>query len=219
MNIKIVVKEASAIREKLLKTPAYRKDLDLNIKTIPSPKIGTDEIKLIIIGQDPTIRNPDARINIKTVLNLDKRGVLYHYINNIVEEIGYEIEKNVYATNLFKCFFKYTPANNVNILTKHLPYWLPLLKQEVSLFPNAKIITLGEPVMNQLIYKGQKKVREYWAYIGRTKANIKAFKSIKVDCNFLNHKIFPFPHIHTGTGNEFYQKYMQDYIRFLKTER
>ncbi|MGE5437901.1 MAG: hypothetical protein ACM3O3_11780, partial [Syntrophothermus sp.] len=54
---------------------------------IPQVYKGNSEIKLIILGQDPTVKNEKSRSKISTVLNLDKQGALKSYLNNICNQL------------------------------------------------------------------------------------------------------------------------------------
>ena len=63
---------------------------------IPEPFIGNGRIKLIILGQDPTVKNMESRKKIRTVLNLDKKQCsLYHYIKRIHTVLVACFEKGV----------------------------------------------------------------------------------------------------------------------------
>ncbi len=48
---------------------------------------------MIILGQDPTIKNKELRKNINTVLNLDKDGALKRYVKNICEKMNINFEE------------------------------------------------------------------------------------------------------------------------------
>lgn len=39
------------------------------------PYIGKDEIKLVVIGQDLTVRNPESRKSVTCTLNLNKQNI------------------------------------------------------------------------------------------------------------------------------------------------
>ena len=144
------------------------------------PYQGGPDIKLIIIGQDPTIRNEKQRAKIKYTLNLDKEGALKRYVKQICEGLGISI-KNVYATNVFKYFYSVPPANTFDVLKEHLAPNLRLLNKELSVFPNIPIITLGEPVLKLLMGNDKAKVRKYWGYEPETK-----FDFVTADENKLN---------------------------------
>ena len=111
------------------------------------PYFGGSDIKLIIIGQDPTIKNEKQRAKIKSTLNLDKDGALKRYVEQICIGLGISIN-NVYATNIFKYFYSEPPAKTFDVLKKHLSPNLRLLNKELSAFPNIPVLTLGEPYWN-----------------------------------------------------------------------
>ena len=117
MNTTKVIEEALKIRNKIkaemdsTNNPIYmRLDPVLPFKE-------SDNMKLIIIGQDPTIKNENQRIRIKTTLNLDKNGSLKTYITGICNKLGIRLE-NVYATNVFKYFYTCPPARTMDISKK-----------------------------------------------------------------------------------------------------
>jgi len=218
MYINHIVKKAEAIRKEILKDEYLSNDLDHTLFKIPKPWEGSGEIKLVIIGQDPTVRVYETRKSIETILMLDdKTGNLYDYINMIVTKLGYNIEEHLYATNYFKCFFKHPPADNEKILKRHFRYWLDLIREELSFFPDAKVITLGEPVIEQLIIANDKKekdVKYYWDYAGHTSSKGK-FKFVEADKNALCRAFFPLPHQPSYNRIKFYKKYLNEYIEFI----
>lgn len=204
------------IRRSILKDIELSKDLDDLNSTIPIPKIGSGKIKLIILGQDPTVQNENSRKKINTVLNLDKKnGSLYSYINIIVNYLGLNIEENVYATNLIKCFFKKPPAAENQIISNHLPYWRELLQSEIDNFHDALIISLGQPVISNIITNGSREVKYYWGYEKGNFMNKENLSFISEDSNILKRRIFPFPH-QPSLRKIFYRdnlKYYTDYVR------
>lgn len=216
MDIKTILAKAEIIRKQLLKEENGKKYLDAENGKIPVPYLGKKTIKLIIIGQDPTVRNENSRKGIKTVLNLDKKdGLLFNYIKEISNSLNCDIYENVYATNLLKCFFTMPPAGVKNLVSEQTSYWLPLLQEEISAYPEAKIITLGEPVFQALVSSGFKKVNGYWAYCGNTTANVNNFSYCKAEDNKLHKDIFPFPHQPTWKRNKFYGKYFAQYAQYV----
>jgi len=139
--------------------------IDLSLPVVP-PFRGNGEIKLIILGQDPTIKNVASRKKITCTLNLDKNNALKTYVNRICIELGITID-NVYATNLFKYFYSERPAKTLDVLINHLHPNLGLLQSELGEFKNIPIITLGEPVL-KLITNEYEKVRTFWDYNNKT---------------------------------------------------
>lgn len=177
------------------------------------PCFGKADIKLIIIGQDPTIQNVERRKNIKCTLNLDKAGSLTRYVEQICEGLGITIE-NVLATNIFKYFYTKPPAQTFNILTKHLSPNLDLLKRELSSFQSVPIITLGEPVL-KLLTNDRAKVRYYWGYDSKTKASNGVFTSVKAAENKLGQIIYPFCH-QPSLRKHFYKDTLDLYTHYVK---
>lgn len=178
----------------------------------PFNKDGKD-IKLIIIGQDPTIRNVERRKGITTTLNLDKSGALRRYVEEICSGLNISLS-NVYATNVFKYFYTIPPAQTFEVMEKHLSPNLVLLEKELSNYPNCPIITLGEPVLNLLVNKNAK-VRDYWGYDAKTHKSTISFKCVLPEENKLNRIIFPFCH-QPSIRKDFYRENLNQYIGFVK---
>jgi len=81
--------------------------------------------------------------------------------------LGINLKASVYGTNYIKNFFTHCPTqiSEIDVLAIASKYWLPLLEQELAAFPDATIITLGEPILSLLVLDpGKRKVREYWGY-------------------------------------------------------
>ncbi len=212
-----IVKGLKATKKMLSKDDVLKNDIDFNYDFIPpfSKAEKTRDVKLIFIGQDPTVRNQKSRENIKVTLNLDKENSLKTYLKTVCDILQVDIEKEVYATNLYKCFFKIPPADDQTILTRHFKIWMDLLIHELSIFENAIFITLGEPLIKQLIHSNSKKVNYYWDYIGQTKSGMN-FKCNEPYENYLQKRIYPIAHQPTWNQNEFYKTYLNDYLRYLK---
>lgn len=83
-----MLEKAKEIKDEL-KVNNYFKTNQIN-KDLPiiKPFIGSDKIKLIIIGQDPTVKNKKSREKIAVTLNLDKTNSLRKYIEFICEKSG-----------------------------------------------------------------------------------------------------------------------------------
>ena len=180
------------------------------------PYQGDSDIKLIIIGQDPTIKNEKQRSKIKYTLNLDKDGALKRYIEQICKGLGISIN-NVYATNVFKYFYSEPPAKTFDVLKKHLEPNIRLLNKELSAFPNIPIITLGEPVLKLLSFDEKVKVREYWGYNPHTGTSDGEFKFVSANENKLGRTLFPFCH-QPSIRKQFYKNTFVEYINYVKRE-
>lgn len=193
--------------------------IEPNIK-IPNSPSPTGTVKLIILGQDPTVKSKESRKSIKAVLNLDKKGSLTRYLSEISLELGLDLKKNVYATNLLKNFFIEPPTTikDINIFNAFIPYWLPVLKKELEEFPNVPIISLGEPLLQSIIKQGvSKRVREYWGYQNsNSTGDMSKFKVLNANENILNRLVIPFPH-QPSINKEFYWNTKKEYLKFIKT--
>ena len=137
--------------------------------SLPRPFCGSGEICLVIIGQDPTVENENTRKKVTTALMLDGKGHLTRFLATVSGGLGLTLE-NVYATNLCKNFFKRTPTQiekteAVDVIAFERPHWLPLLRDELAWFPEAVVISLGEPVLRCLVRAGfAQNVKNYWGY-------------------------------------------------------
>ena len=76
-------------------------------------------------------------------------------------------------------------------------------------------ITLGEPLIRQLIHSGNKKVNYYWDYVGKTKSGGN-YKLIESTENYLQKRIYPLAHQPTWNRNSFYKTYLDEYLGFIK---
>ncbi len=205
--------ELENIFEQLLRLGESPNPVKQELKFVP-PYFGKDDIKLIIIGQDPTIRNEERRNNIICTLNLDKSGALRGYVEQICEGLGITID-NVFATNIFKYFYTTPPAQTFDLLKKHLPYNLELLNKELELLPKAPVITLGEPVL-KLLTNDKAKVRNYWGYNPKTKSRDDDFDSVGTDDNNEIRRVFyPFCH-QPSLRKQFYQENIKKHLESVK---
>ncbi len=210
-----ITPEVKKIRQALKESQDFDGNpIDLTLPVVP-PFRGNGEIKLIILGQDPTIRNVAPRIKITCTLNLDKTNSLKTYVNRICTELGITID-NVYATNLFKYFYTVPPSETMEVLINHLQPNLDLLQRELDKFKNIPVITLGEPVL-QLITNEFEKVREFWDYNVKTKTTDGRFTYSHAKDNQIKRDFFPFPH-QPSIRKEFYKNTLTDYLQFMKSE-
>ena len=213
MKEDIIIKTSKEIRNKLKSELDFKENpIDDTLDPV-KPYLGKDEIKLIIIGQDPTIKNEERRKEILCTLNLDKNGSLKRYIEeNICFGLGISLE-NVYATNIYKYFYTQRPATTFGILQKHLKENLTLLVNELDQFQNATIITLGEPVL-RLLAGTNSRVRYFWDYNHETKISNGNFSFSHGIDNLLGRNFFPLPH-QPSLRKNFYKNNLIDYINFV----
>ena len=186
---------------------------------IPEVFHGEGEIRLIVLGQDPTVKNPRSRRRIKTVLNLDKSGSLQAYLCRICEGLGLNLDQHVYATNYLKNFFVTPPTQikEVVVLQEFGPIWLPLLEDELALVPRAPVITLGEPLLAALVRgEASARVRDYWGYTpGWRSGEIGPLYYLAPQDNRLQRTVFPFPH-QPSMGKRFYRERLASYTTFVR---
>jgi uracil-DNA glycosylase len=177
------------------------------------------KIRLIVIGQDPTVKKETSREMIETVLNLDKpRGSLHKYISLICEGLGLDLCQHVYATNYAKNFFIRPPTQikECNLLGEFSQYWLPLLQEELSLFPGRPILTLGQPLLKALLADPKKAlVRLYWGYTSDWARSQAVFSFVAAEENKLKRRLFPFPH-QPSLRKRFYDAKFQSYLGYMK---
>jgi hypothetical protein len=210
---------ASQVVEQLKRGKRLGRYIDATLP-VPHPYRGSETIKLIVLGQDPTVKNPKARKAIKTVLNLDKNGSIRAYLSGVCKDLGIQIAENVYATNLYKNFFVHPPTQitEIDIFQEFRDAWLPLLKDELEAFAGVPVITLGEPLLAPLVEANvPAKVRVYWGYTPEWKAGtVRPFGYIRAIDNQLNRTIFPFPH-QPSLRKQFYKTRLSDYVSFVKS--
>lgn len=212
-----IEKKLKTTKKLLLQDSILQNDIDFSHDFIlPYSKADkTSNIKLVFIGQDPTVRREESRGEINVTLNLDKKNSLRTYLEIVCETLEIDLDKEVYATNLYKCFFKFPPADDQTILTRQFKIWMDFLINELTGFKNSIFITLGEPLINQLIHSNSKKVNYYWDYIGQTKSG-KDFKCNEPFENYLQKRIYPIAHQPTWSRNKFYKTYLSDYLEYIK---
>jgi hypothetical protein len=211
MNVNEILEQVERIRKTLKEKSDFAiNPINRSLPVIP-PYIGGGNIKLIVLGQDPTVKNVSSRSKISCALNLNKAGALRTYIEEICRGLSISIE-NVYATNLFKYFYSAPPAKTFNVLKAHLPMNLELLKGELNALGNIPIISLGEPVL-QLLSDDFNKVRTYWGYCKSGSSNGNFYYSI-ASVNKLGLDFFPFPH-QPSRRKVFYANTIGEYLKYM----
>lgn len=213
-----IQKQANHIFHSLAIDPDLGRFVDTSLPP-PSPYRGTDRIRLIVLGQDPTVKDPAARANIKTVLNLDKNGSARRYLSGVCQRLGLKLTEHVYATNLYKNFFMAPPTQiaDIDIFQAFTDTWLPLLQVELALFAKVPIITLGQPLLAPLLFDGVPAlVRHYWGYREEWKSGAQGeLTFISPEHNRLGRSLYPFPH-QPSLRKQFYKSKMDDYSAFVK---
>ncbi len=187
--------------------------------TPPDPFRGRGKIKLIILGQDPTVQDPEYRKKIKVALLLNQPGGLRTYLGKVCKALDIDLDDNIYATNLLKNFFTVPPdtmrKKDPQFFRRAADHWIPLLKEEIEEFENVPVLPLGEPVLNCLTKSPDRVLIRYsWGYEGPAKYG-RNFGYIKPIENVLSRVVFPFPHI-PGLSRDIYRLQMGGYLTFMK---
>lgn len=190
-------------------------------RPLPRPFLGAGEIKLVILGQDPTVERNESRDQVTTVLNLDRGGSLRTFLSDdVCKGLGLKLEENVYATNVCKNFFTESPkrVKKPNLIAATASHWLPLLNMELGWFPRATVISLGEPVLSALVKSGASQdVRAYWGYRPDWQTvGFDPFRAVDAAGASTGRPFFPF--IHKNTENmPFYAARIDDCLAFIRS--
>jgi hypothetical protein len=214
---KSVEEKIGQVYSLILSKPHLREYVDTKHE-IPRVFRGTGKIRLIVVGQDPTIINKASRKNITSVLGLDKPGKMQRYIHRICEGLSLDLLKELYATNLFKNFFEEPPDHNSDVLKKFFEMWFPVLKEEVAAYPDVPVVVLGDPVLNFIAGDGDVRyVRNFWGYHeGWKKGENEPFKHLPPNENLLKANVYPFPRV-SSIIKEFYFERFDNYINYIKS--
>jgi uracil-DNA glycosylase len=208
--------QAIGIRDQLAKHKDFQENpVDTSLTPVLPYRI-SNKVSLIIIGQDPTIQNEATRHKIEYTLNLDKPGALRKYLQHICQLLQIPFDE-IYATNVFKYFYTIPPEKTFDVLKAHLKPNLELLREELTAYPRAKIITLGLPVL-QLLAGDQAQVNHYWGYDKKTKTGTGIFRFCSKTENLLQRTIFPYPHL-PATRIKFYKSWLDKYSEFAKSSK
>jgi uracil-DNA glycosylase len=158
--------------------------------------------RIMFIGQDPTIKYGQDRVNIALMLNNDQGGIKKYLIelfgNNLFNDF------TIFATNVVKCILKEKPTEKYSVIDYLKPIFQnckDYLIEEIDYFKPNFLFTLGEPAY-QLFYSLLKNDNHPECYkFG------KYFDGHLHDEKFREHyfKYSPIPHINS------YKKIMEDY--------
>lgn len=120
-------------------------DSGRSLKVKPFYKPG-GSFRLVIVGQDPTIRRSPERVT--HVLMLDQpQGQLSRWLRGL---LGSAFDHaTIYATNVVKCSFSRPPSemepSGLSFLRPYARNCRTYLAQEVAAFQPSLLLTLGEP--------------------------------------------------------------------------
>jgi len=213
-----IVAEATAIRNDLKERMDFpHNPIDDSLLPVPPHWPANQNVKVILVGQDPTIRNKVQRSEMKCTLNLDRQGPLKSYVNIIMRGLGISADK-IYATNLFKYFYTAPPAETFDVLEQHLLPNMELLKKELQLFPDAIVLFLGEPILRLITHENHKsssKMTKFWDYNSVEKASNGYFSFLSGNDNYLERDVFPLPHQPSIT-KAFYKNTLNSYLAFIR---
>lgn len=211
---------ATAILQALARDPLLASYIDPS-HDIPKVYCGIGTIRLIILGQDPTVDDPAGRAKVKQVLKVKQRGPLHNYIQRICLDLQFDLCRNIYATNFVKNFFtrKPTQVKEVDLLAEASFYWLPLLRDELAQFPGIPVITLGEPLLSHIVIGGASPlVHDYWGYLAdHPGQSSKEWHFLRPDQNLLGRVVFPFPHL-PSLQKDLYRDHLRDYLAYMRRE-
>lgn len=220
-----IVSRAQLVQDALRLDPQFT-GLMGSSRTIPRPFIGRGPIRLVVVGQDPTVQKESSRASITTVLNLDRAGPLRAHLDSLCKALGVDLYSEVYATNLAKGFFTDPPTKILkdsgrDVLAETSSRWMPLLREELARLPDALVVSLGEPLLPVLIAPGHPNtMRHYWGWQRRWKLmGCGPFATVNPQQSSLGRTFFPFVHQPTmrGRRSEFYRCRMDEYTRFMRT--
>ena len=126
---------------------AFSEHLELKVKPYFKP---SGQVKLMLIGQDPTIREKPERV--KEVLMLDDpSSQLSRWLKGILGDENFG-SLTIYATNVVKCSFKRPPSETdkggLAFLKPYFQNCKDYLTEEILLFQPAIVLALGEPAHN-----------------------------------------------------------------------
>jgi uracil-DNA glycosylase len=191
---------------------------------LPRPFLGSGDIRLIIVGQDPTIAQEKNRRHMHTVLNLDKKRGMWTYLEQLCLRLELSLAENVYATNACKNFFVLQPKSikdkyDIDVLAASAPVWLPVLKEELAAFPKAMVVSLGEPVLAMLVRKSfSRELKYYWGYDSQWKlGNKNNMQVVTADQSMIERPFHPFAHHQTWINRQgFYHLKFNEYLAYVR---
>lgn len=133
-----------------------------------------NEKRLMLIGQEPTIRKDKERVNVPLMLD-DTNSQLYKWLRQSI--FGEEFERmTLYATNIVKCSFNKPPSEQVvggkKFLERYFINCQEHLKNEINSFKPTILLGLGEPVhiyLSQIFGEETKNVSMKNSFTGKFK--------------------------------------------------
>jgi len=103
--------------------------------------------RLMLIGQDPTVRKRPDRVTQVLMLNKPS-GQLHRWLRNLIGEAAFD-QVTIYATNVVKCSFSRPPSEfdqgGLKFLEPYADKCRRHLAKEVANYRPGLVISLGEP--------------------------------------------------------------------------
>ena len=209
---------ASATLERLESDASVGEFVDATLK--PPQPFGLEAgARLVIIGQDPTVKRAASRGRIRVVLNLDQKGALRSYLNDICGLLGLDLDREVAAINAANNFFIQPPTQLPNrVLRVACQVWAPVVRRQLNAHPEACVLSLGQPVVEALAQAGASgRVRDYWGFVNSSRAGDPGcFGALLAVRNLLATDIYPFPH-QPSRHKPFYARTFPSYARFVSS--
>jgi uracil-DNA glycosylase len=211
--------EAERIRGQLSLSNEWSRFLG-EYSNIPDVFIGSERTELIIIGQDPTTGSEGTHGPCNVVFCIDRNHNIKSFLEReICSPIGRSFDRQVYATNLIKCFLWEPPATAIRKDRSLVPLlsepWLPLLREEVDRFPGVPIVTLGDPALWMLCIRVGCELKEFWGHRGEGRTDHGEMSFVQSNESRLGRPFFPFPHIKTNLI-PFYAENFKHYAEFMR---
>ena len=149
----------------------------------------------------------------------DEKAKLTVFLISVCTALDITLKENVYATNLCKCFFTEPPrkVQSPKLIQETGPAWLDILRRELALFPDAAVISLGEPVLDVLLeVTARNRMKWFWGHHPRWKhIPHRPFQRVEPDQSTLGRRFYPFIHINSDFG--FYGDVARpDYQQFIR---
>lgn len=116
----------------------------LSLHVSPYYRAG-DKVRLMLIGQDPTIYKNPERVAYVLMLN-QKNGQLSRWLEGLFGDANFQ-SLTLYATNLVKCSFTKPPSTTkqggFNFIKRYFDNCRAYLNQEITMFKPTLVLTLG----------------------------------------------------------------------------
>lgn len=186
----------------------------LSLQVEPYIQFG-DDFKLMLIGQDPTIRVKKERVKQVLMLN-EPNSQLRRWLSEIFGKENFEA-MTIYATNIVKCTFDKPPSSyrGKHFLRPYFENCKDYIVKEITHFKPTLVLTLGEPshrYFNQVFDVSKQIDDSMKNSFGLTD------KFFQVDWNGLSFKYSPSLHISTYRVAQTYGVKIENFKKGIKHE-